>query len=233
MGDFHFVVRHALTGVVLFSFGVCGLWLRDPELAYKAVSAVNSQSAVALAVTPVFGILIQSIYLLLLVAAGRMFNDPARAALAQRVRQLTVESPNISPALRENLRRASNDSLFVWLYHENAQSHLIEWARRRRSYHYLGVNWIVAAVLGIGGGLAAPNLLSVEYAAFAVVAFLAVWIGGALVLAIRMRRDVDGMELAWACSRLHPEIKPIDPGQPTAQRNSVAPANAEAVEAPR
>ncbi|HEX8072498.1 MAG TPA: hypothetical protein VF546_21300 [Pyrinomonadaceae bacterium] len=105
-------------------------------------------------------------------------------------------------------RPVPDDSLFVLLYHCTAPPHLIEWARRRRDYHYLGLNWTIASLLGMFVGLNCAWLWAGElryaghWKAFGVallLTFWLVWMAGAFWLSLQMKQDVDSMELVWAC----------------------------------
>lgn len=113
---------------------------------------------------------------------------------------------------RERWKPMPDDSLFVWLYYFYVPEHLIEWARRRRDYHYLGVNWALAATLGLPLGMLAAWYASVysqstlsyvgAWKTFNVVLlflFWLAWICGSFWLGLTMKHDVDSMELAWAC----------------------------------
>jgi hypothetical protein len=126
-------------------------------------------------------------------------------------------------ALKNNQRPNSvpDDSLFVWLYYFDAPVHMIEWARRRRDYYYLGVSWSLAALIGlifgmiIGGVVAGySEEITLEWARggkwlgiIALFIFWSIWVVCAFWLGIQMKHDVDSMELIWACARLESTFK--------------------------
>lgn len=105
----------------------------------------------------------------------------------------------------------------------DAKPHLIEWARRRRSYHYLGVNWAVAAILGLLIGLLFPwlNSLQRDYKLIILVLFVAFWVTATLWLAMKMRHDINTMEMAWVCARLDPSFKDSIASQEDDENESV------------
>lgn len=223
MSDFHFLVRHGLTGVILIIFMIVGVALYHFDPAHAAqylgeagvsglVSSLSSsfvQALVATALLPVFGIVIQSAYILFVTLRGRLFTDDARCIISNYVKAaLDVEFPSGTPRppYAKQLEDSTPDSPFVWLYYVSAPAHLIDWARRRRSYHYLGVNWGVAAVLGIAFGLVYPAAVGAavhrqplnDFLVVGVLLGTVVWVAVAWFLAFLMKRDVDDMELAWS-----------------------------------
>jgi hypothetical protein len=242
MGDFHFVVRHTLTGFVLIAFFISGAWMFHPEsteqLAWFALrNATGMQPLLAIAgavlfTSPVLGVSLQAVYVFFLYASGRAFSDTAREELAGTLRERITQNevPEILDSDRQKaaaeLVLLRSDAIFVWLYHSEATPHLIEWARRRRSYHYLGVNWAVAAVLGLMVATVYPVFFDVQLthapvapgsspvtpsreALLVVLSFTAsLWITGSLWLAIRMREDADAMERTWVFAWLHPTLTP-------------------------
>jgi hypothetical protein len=166
---------------------------------------------------PMIGITIQGLHIAIMSLTRRLFEDPARKAVGAQVKavfaQVAASTAQV-PAGEEPpadvdwafLQRASNDACFVWLYHSCAGPDMIEWARRRRSYYYLGINWVAAAVLGLLAGFYGDDLTSVGAQPILVLAAL-VWAAGAIVLALRMRRDADSMEAIWAAAIAHPELR--------------------------
>ncbi|HEX8236826.1 MAG TPA: hypothetical protein VF600_12790 [Abditibacteriaceae bacterium] len=219
MGDFHFIVRHALTGIVLLGFSLCGLWMIDPNLALTAFKFVFATKDVsfgsALLATPVLGVIVQGVYTAFLYRFGDAFTDSARIQIGERIKNEVLARP--ITGMKEDVRQAycdaftsmPDDSPFVWLYHSEAPPHMVEWARRRRSYHYLGMNWAIAAALGLAVGVFLPLLLDAPYwlQRGLVAVFAIAWIMGTSWLAKKMKQDVDCMELVWACSHLYPEFK--------------------------
>lgn len=226
MGDFHFIVRHALTGVVLLAFSLGTCWIADPKLAGKIIESLTKANnltaalAALTALTPVIGVIVQGIYTACLYhRSGHGFTDMARKAIAERIREQVFK--NLTLKMSAEVRQQCckilsdaempDDSLFVWLYHVDAPPHLVEWARRRRSYHYLGMNWAIAAGLGVLTGLVVPGLVHAGRTwqiVFLVVAAM-IWIAGTWWLARKMEHDVDCMEMAWAYSYLNPEFKSL------------------------
>jgi hypothetical protein len=225
MGDTHFLLRHAIVGAIFLLFGWTGWWIVDATHAWAhrgqveapmALSAILSPAAAALwAISaPIIGISIQGVRLLWDHRRwGGVFTDDGRKVVAEKMRDIfrccRKGRTMLSPEVWDLLIDAPDDSLFVWLYHRSAPVDLIEWARRRRSYHYLGVNLVFAS----GGGLIAGALARV-FADFSPVVeallllFVAlVWCKGAWSAADLMRRDVDRMELLWAAARVDPELK--------------------------
>ena len=106
------------------------------------------------------------------------------------------------------VRNAPADAFFVWLYHGRATSQMIEWARRRRSYSYLGWNWFLAALGGMATGaliVATKDNELVRRQLLFLTALL--WGLAALWSAARMRRDADTMEALWAASQIDPAFR--------------------------
>jgi ribose/xylose/arabinose/galactoside ABC-type transport system permease subunit len=224
MGDLHFILRHALTGLVALLFLFAGWWfadraslstflelLRSPE---NNQVEVGGQIATLVVFAPVIGIAVQGLHVLTLLLRGRLFTDPARAFIARSLRdqfdrfhEQTTSDPELE-GHRTILKNAPDDSLFVWLYHEHASPHLIDWARRRRSYYYLGINIAAASLAGLLMGFLVPAVMELGRPGQMVVALTAtvVWIGCAIWLAEKMRQDVDGMELAWVLARVNPKL---------------------------
>jgi MFS family permease len=121
-------------------------------------------------------------------------------------------------ALRElhDRNKTHPDPIFVALYHTKAPVHLIEWARRRRTYSYLGITGVIAAGLGALSGLLLVAYLdgsaiwksaSDSQAAVRVgdiVSFFLIAVTALLLLiniydlSRRMKQDADQMELVWA-----------------------------------
>lgn len=179
MGDFHFIVRHALTGVILLVFLFIGLFIfNEPLWVFLQKNFGSDLQKISsflplLVSAPVIGISIQGLYIALLQIRRAAFTDPARVQVANRIKERLVKTRipgmtnDITRMYLEAFNSMPNDALFVWLYHTDAPAHLIEWARRRRSYHYLGVNWAIAAILGfILAGLSVVflNQITIKFA---------------------------------------------------------------------
>jgi hypothetical protein len=237
VSDFHFVVRNGLTGAVLAAFALIGLWMRGGDglnlIPWSAMTSGTSGilgvviSAAIVAVLPVVGIVIQAMYIsgfLLttklapklaakLAAGSPDFSDEARQVVWSRFERVAKklfpggveERDGGSPGLF-TIRA---DPAFVWLYYNDVQAHVVDWARRRRSYHYLGVTWAIACLLGLAIGLFAPDVAAWPHAVHVAIASVlsAIWVVSAWFLAAVMWRDADEMELAWAYGRLYPELK--------------------------
>jgi len=229
MGDFHFIVRHALTGVILLVFVLIGVYITDETLWELSLDRLSQNlkdvsSLVPLVVTaPVIGIAIQGVYVAYLHVRRAAFTDPARRQVADRIKTMPTElkkfgmTDQVASMYDESFASAPIDPLFVWLYHTEAEAHLIEWARRRRSYHYLGVSWAIAAILGLVIGalmslifhLNSHQTLNRYYVIAFLIIFSAAWTSGTLWMAKVMKRDVDVMELTWSCASLYPKFKEL------------------------
>ena len=233
MGDFHFIVRHALTGIVLIFFIYIGLYVFHNSVAISVLKWIidvepsqenhlkDISSLIPLVVTaPVIGIAIQGIYTAYLHLRNKAFTDSAREQVAERVKDSIINNYNgIDNIQKDKYLRCFTqmpvDAIFVWLYHTDAPPHLIEWARRRRSYHYMGWNWAIATILGVFIGAMAPLLLKDNYEHvmnlslinLCLILLTLCWIGGTIWLAEIMKRDVDSMELIWSCACLYPKVK--------------------------
>ena len=218
MGDTHFLLRHAIVGAIFLLFGWVGWWVFDPADAWVFLQGQiegGASAALSAAISsPVIGITIQGVRILWIHSwRGAVFSDDGRKVVAEKMREIfrqcrRDDSP-LPARVWEKLAAAPDDSLFVWLYHRSAPVDLIEWARRRRSYHYLGVNLVYASVGGLIAGSLAPLFEGVpshgEAALVLLVAFA--WCVGAWAAARMMRHDVDRMELLWAAARVDPELK--------------------------
>lgn len=94
---------------------------------------------------------------------------------------------------------------------------MIEWARRRRSYYYLGCNWALEFVTGTVAGVVRAyvveyfskheSLSGQVHLGIALILLFGVWAGAAWYLAQKMKSQADNMELAWSCGRLYPDFK--------------------------
>lgn len=220
MGDVHFILRHAMTGAVFVFFAALALSLTGGSLAKVLPTQVNnewSSAAAALSVIafPMIGITIQGAYYwaYAIIVGTEWFGDDARRLVAEKVRKAisdfesSADSRDI-PIDWRKLRQCPDDAFFVWLYHDRAAPQMIEWARRRRSYYYLGCNWALAA----GAGIAAGWLIGViqddpQFKIPALVFFGSLWAAGAIWAADRMRRDADAMEAIWAASQIDPQFR--------------------------
>jgi hypothetical protein len=218
--DLHFLLRNGISGGVLVFLFLTGIWIADRSmfLGYMAtLQQYESLSAALLASTPVIGICLQGLYLIVLYGIGWMFADDARARVAQEIRRMVEAKAAWPPIFGRDLASYYDDPIFVAFYHTHAPAHLIEWARRRRSYHYLGWTLSLGAVLGLAAGLLWSGRswpeLAAKLSAPPVLWFLdglVLAVGAALYLATRMLRDVDQMEAIWAMAYLDPALgKPI------------------------
>ena len=218
--DLHFLLRNGISGGVFVFLFLTGIWIADRTLflAYMAtLQNYQSLSAALLASTPVIGVCLQGLYLIALYGVGWLFADDAREWVSGEVRRFVAQQGSWPPAYRRPLDAYYDDPIFVAFYHTHAPVHLVEWARRRRSYHYLGWTLSLGAVLGLGAGLVWSGRPGPELAAALLeppvplfLAGLALVIAAALFLATRMLRDVDQMEAIWAMAYLDRKVgKPL------------------------
>lgn len=218
MDDVHFVLRHALSGAILVLFVMFGWWVVDPvglvALRGALVEDLSATVTVALALFPVIGVTLQGVRLFILSHGDHgLFRDRARSVVAEAMRRAfaDIEPGELPLDAHEQalLDSAPDDSFFVWLYHREAPNDLIEWARRRRSYYYLGINWGMGGLAGFVLGTLAPDFLRLPHPAQAIVMAVAavVWGAGALWAGRRMRTDVDSMEYLWSAARVRPQLR--------------------------
>jgi hypothetical protein len=212
-GDLHFFIRHGLTGAVVVAFFLAGQVLagQAPRHAFAVAGEIVHDPAIIL-LFPVVGVAVQGCYVLFLQVTRRLFTDQARLLignwLVEALEEEYADSSLTPPPYLENLKKIVHDSSFVWLYCMDVPAHLLEWARRRRSYHYLGVDWGLGALIGIVLGL-----ITVPYRqpngrdSTIVIIVTLLWVVFAWYLAWLMKRDVDHMELAWAHGRRYPTFK--------------------------
>lgn len=240
MSDFHFIVRHALTGAVFVVFLLLALSVWNPTIVSEVKETtldLAAKVAIAIATVPIIGVIIQGMHVSLLAFTGRLFNDEARKAVAERAKSQVnqIKLPGVPSGLTDKcfmlLRTAPNDSYFVCLYHTEADSNLIDWARRRRSYYYLGINWALAAWVGlataaalIGSGMissteASRSALALPCRIVFGIVVLAAWTIGTIRLALLMKEHVDRMELIWVATRLDPGFSRLLGIEPTHRRN--------------
>ncbi len=249
--DLHFIIRHGLTGFMFIAFVLFGIWnvelwfhngcslmalLRLEPLAGCAVSIITLKlgeaSWLVLILCVIIGITLQGGQMLLWYRRKRFFTDPARLAVARQVvssmASYATEKPGLdrSSLYQEILEAAARDfpdSLYVWVYHSQANTQLIEWARRRRSYHYLGLHFATSFLFGVPIGLfigmirnyplnlyypVGPGELFIQ-ALIQVILFLVVvaWVAAAFYLSGPMKTEADYMELAWSLGQLHPDYR--------------------------
>lgn len=219
-----------MTGAVFVIFTAAGIWLFGgsvPTLPTLGVTGDWPAAAAALAIVafPMIGITIQGAHYFAAsvfsdhpwfrsrpwLRDNRWFEDRARK-LVKRVVTESISECSPGGQMTESdwrfIRNAPADAFFVWIYHDLATPHMIEWARRRRSYSYLGWNWFLAAI----GGMAAAALVvatrgneQVRRELLLLVGIL--WSLAALWAAARMRHDADSMEAIWAVSRINPDFR--------------------------
>jgi hypothetical protein len=166
---------------------------------------------------------LQGIYLLVLHQVGWMFEDDARRLVADKICEVIAKGAAWPEQCRSRISDYEQDPIFVAFYYSHAPAHLVEWARRRRSYHYLGWTVSIGAVLGVGLGfcwvgwvneVSWKNLndLSIGF----ILGGTLVAIASALILATRMQRDVDQMEALIAYDQRGCQI--VDLGVPRSSR---------------
>ena len=141
-----------------------------------------------------------------------LFTDPVRTGIADRAVQVLAggQVDGLDGEELEFYRRRVRaiaardpDTLYVWAYHTVDNELLIEWARRRRSYHYLGLHWALSR--SYANDPTHPHAAVVLQ--ILLLAGCAAWACGAWYLSKPMRRDADDMELAWSCGRLYPAFR--------------------------
>jgi hypothetical protein len=207
----------------------------DASMPTRATSAERSEAGivplslvVSAAATPILGIVIQGIHIMGALIYNRIFKhgggpsaffDPARVSIGRAVKESLSHDHDgiLKSALEANERRkmikkikkAPNDSIFVWLYYSSANAHLIDWARRRRSYYYLGVNLALASFLGTLAGICIGYSSDLSHMVLVHIAlsFVVLWFLCAIWLAACMKNDVDSMELVWAWAAFNPRFK--------------------------
>jgi len=230
MGDFHFIVRHAMTGAVMLAAFILGWWAVEPCAAAVFMAQVEPDQVAPLIVplivtVPTIGVGVQGLHILLLACRHKLLSDPARKVAAATLKQVMAQGP--APAvLPSPLDKAPDDAIFVAVYHDTASDCLVEWARRRRSYYYLGINFAVALAGGFVAGLIIGRLSHAEIPAgrcSAIWPLQVPWISdhvrvgiaavlvalGSLAawwLAHRMRRDVEAMEHFWVLAHLEEHV---------------------------
>ena len=208
--DFHFLIRNGISGGIFLALVLAGIWVVSPNDAAALLAKLkDAQSLVVAAVaaaTPVIGICLQCLVLFYRYSRQGMFTDDARRLVAERFREAVNSDENWRRSFGAMLDADSkvHDRVFVSIYHRTAPLHLIEWARRRRSYNYLGETCALAALIGFLVGLLTPAITQAEIWKITAVRFVvvadvcAIWIAAAFWLAHKMKQDADRMELAWA-----------------------------------
>jgi hypothetical protein len=187
------------------------------------LASMSGASWIAIGISPIIGVIIQGLVLTSRRTAyetasretGAHFDDYARIIVGDHIRKVMQDKQRRIPfdsgsqefsSVFERVR--DDDSLFVWAYYSNAPPHLIEWARRRRSYGYIGVNWLAASVLGLlTGALLFPILKAappVQVVMFILLPLLLFFV--ALRMAREMKRDACRMELMWAYAFIHKDV---------------------------
>ena len=207
-----------MTGAVFVIFTLAGLTFFHidvrtllPELPGEWPAAA---AALAIVGFPMIGITIQGAHYCAysLYSGLDWFSDPARKLIADKLREAIdqCQQGNCDASVDwPYLKSAPDDAFFVWLYHHRATHYMIEWARRRRSYYYLGWNWVLAAGAGVIAAVLYiqlskwhPNDVRLVLCGLALI-----WAGGAIWAAERMRRDADSMEAIWATSQIDPSFR--------------------------
>ncbi|MBP0446383.1 hypothetical protein J8J14_16535 [Roseomonas sp. SSH11] len=214
--DFHFLIRNGIAGGIFLALAFAGMWATSPDDAARVFGALTDVQSLVVALvaaaTPVIGICLQSLVLIFRYTRRDMFTDDARRLVARRFREAIHSDANWRSTFGDLLDSGVDDRVFVSIYHRTAPQHLIEWARRRRSYNYLGETCACAVVIGFTIGLFIPDLINAgiwgsERARILFVIIPGViWTIASLWLARKMRQDADRMELAWAIHELVPDL---------------------------
>ena len=192
MGDVHFILRHALTGAIFLIFLAVGAYALDPLPTLAFIEQSLSLSGVPVALTVAVP-----------TDPARMFRAGRLKKLAENYQQRTKDGAEVWACIAA----APADAIFVWLYHSFANHDLIEWARTRRSYYYLGINWVAAGLIGFVGGMAAVWVgRETDWRPFAAVLFLLLAYCAAKAARL-MKRDADSMEALWAAVRADPDFR--------------------------
>jgi len=218
MDDVHFILRHAMTGAVFVFFTLAGLTFLDVDISARLPTVPGEWPAAAAALAiiafPMIGITVQGAHYCAytLYSGLDWFGDPARKLIADKIRNTIIhcqEGDREKAVDWTYLRSAPDDAFFVWLYHHRATPHMIEWARRRRSYYYLGWNWVLAAAAGVIAAVLYSQLKDWDGSSVRLMlcGFALVWAGGAIWAAERMRRDADTMEAIWAAAQIDPKFR--------------------------
>ncbi|TFI57794.1 hypothetical protein E2493_13285 [Sphingomonas parva] len=196
---------------------------RDVEIFRQLLARAGDASWLAIGISPIIGVVVQGLVLTSRRTAyetasrekGAHFDDYARLIVGDHIRK-TMKDKQRTLQFHSGTKEFSSvfepvrddDSLFVWAYYSNAPPHLIEWARRRRSYGYIGVNWLAASVLGLATGMLLFPILTAS-AAIQILLFtlaVALLFAIALKMAKEMKRDACRMELMWAYAFIHKDV---------------------------
>jgi hypothetical protein len=201
------------------------------------VLAHDGPSLFILVICVIIGISLQGAQMLSRYRRGEFFTDFARTEIADRIRCIIQNNPDI--CFKDNYDSSNKhslhqermedavkkypDSVYVWVYHSSADPQLIEWARRRRSYHYLGYHFFTAFLLGSAFGyvialllnfpLHIRNTTSGDWLVLQItiqVTLLGLsgyWAYSAFRLSGPMKQEADSMELAWSLGTLYPNFK--------------------------
>lgn len=218
VGDDHFVAQNAFTGVVFFVFVLTGIWFVYPYADGVLLGLIFSDNygpaITALITAPILGVLLQGFWAFAQYRIkGHPYRDLARQEIAKRIKRAVRQSSVIPDEIKSRLRKAPDDSLFVWYYYSGASDKLVEWARRRRDFQYIGDNWTAGAVCGVVAGLIIGgvwrfNLYDSRLLTGAILVFaLLTWVTGLQYLRAKMAKDVDSMELLWLCAELDQAFK--------------------------
>lgn len=206
-----------MTGAVFVIFAAATLWALDPNLVVPVAKLPYDwpEAMVAFAIVgfPIIGITIQGFYYVAYTLGFRRawFGDPARTLVSRTVTRAIaacLDRTQIDEKDWKFIRSAPDDAFFVWLYHDRATPHMIEWARRRRSYSYLGANWSLAAIAGFAAALLYRAIHgNADAEKWILVVLGIIWVGCAYWAGDRMRRDADTMEAIWSASQTDPAFR--------------------------
>jgi hypothetical protein len=214
----------------------------------KIVYSLKDIGVLVLAFSPIIGISLQGAQIFRKYIRKELFTDDARTRISEMIiDRLTSElsSANIKNMYSRNrssneiekygirlseIKNENPDALYVWVYHTDANDRLIEWARRRRSYHYLGLHFFTAFFAGnflgiligfvinynnilVNGIPNSINSIPKAYLNFQIFIqillnlFFLAWGAAAYYLSKPMKTDADNMELAWSFGFIYPDIK--------------------------
>ena len=211
------IFQLSFTGIVLVLFFLLGLSLSNYYALYKLFNFIKTNYRFVFAILsfPFLGLLIQLVnfavqYLIFV----HPYRDEARILLAKVLREHLLKAAHIlSEDAKKAIEMIPDDSLFVLLYYTRAPSHLIEWARRRRTIQYLGINYAITVVIGVTVGIISGVLLklsvfnNIETRIGTCLIIGIFFIGLSIFIGLKAKRDADLMELAWCYLELMPDVK--------------------------
>lgn len=228
MDDQHWLLSTTLAGFIFVAVFFSSVWALTghsprmiattafgiPENLKAGVSETLALLAVVGAILPLLGMVVR--VLSIMGWLRWQLRDEARKVIGALSREalLTSRCSKIGKSrtsVSDKINEASDDSLFIWFALAEKKDVVVQWARNRRHYQYLGENCFTATLAATMAALVVAAFHCFQgikwWPSVGCLLILLLWMAGLLGLRCYMKRAVDSMELAWVCQELDPDVR--------------------------